>query len=43
MLPAPPSNAGPVREAHRFDEARLDAWMAEKQSELGEEEDDFWG
>jgi len=29
MPPAPPRNAGPVREAHRFDEARLDAWMAE--------------
>lgn len=29
MLPVPPKNAGPVREAHRFDEARLDAWMAE--------------
>ncbi|UCH29229.1 MAG: phosphotransferase [Myxococcales bacterium] len=29
MLPAPPSNAGPVREAHRFDEARLDVWMSE--------------
>jgi aminoglycoside phosphotransferase (APT) family kinase protein len=25
----PPQNAGPVREAHRFDEARLDAWLAE--------------
>ncbi|MFZ1863280.1 MAG: phosphotransferase [Polyangiales bacterium] len=24
-----PKNAGPVREAHRFDEARLDAWLAE--------------
>jgi aminoglycoside phosphotransferase (APT) family kinase protein len=29
MSPVPPENAGPVREAHRFDEARLDAWMAE--------------
>jgi aminoglycoside phosphotransferase (APT) family kinase protein len=29
MPPVPPKNAGPVREAHRFDEARLDAWMAE--------------
>ncbi len=29
MPPVPPTNAGPVREAHRFDEARLDAWMAE--------------
>ena len=28
MPPVPPKNAGPVREAHRFDEARLDAWMA---------------
>jgi aminoglycoside phosphotransferase (APT) family kinase protein len=27
MPPVPPKNAGPVREAHRFDEARLDAWM----------------
>ncbi|MGB5283899.1 MAG: phosphotransferase [Polyangiales bacterium] len=26
---APPRNTGPVREAHRFDEARLDAWMEE--------------
>ncbi|MGB5523153.1 MAG: phosphotransferase [Polyangiales bacterium] len=25
----PPKNAGPVREAHRFDKSRLDAWMAE--------------
>ncbi|HSN81000.1 MAG TPA: phosphotransferase [Polyangiales bacterium] len=25
----PPKNAGPVREAHRFDEARLDAWLAD--------------
>ena len=30
MPPVPPKNAGPVREAHRFDEARLDAWMAEQ-------------
>jgi aminoglycoside phosphotransferase (APT) family kinase protein len=30
MLPVPPKNAGPVREAHRFDEARLDAWMTEQ-------------
>lgn len=29
MTPTPPDNAGPVREAHRFDETRLDAWMAE--------------
>lgn len=29
MPPVPPKNAGPVREAHRFDEARLDAWMAD--------------
>lgn len=29
MAPVPPKNAGPVREAHRFDEARLDAWMAD--------------
>jgi len=29
MPPVPPKNAGPVREAHRFDEARLDAWLAE--------------
>ena len=29
MPPVPPKNTGPVREAHRFDEARLDAWMAE--------------
>jgi len=29
MPPVPPKNAGPVRDAHRFDEARLDAWMAE--------------
>ena len=29
MPPVPPKNAGPVREAHRFDESRLDAWMAE--------------
>jgi aminoglycoside phosphotransferase (APT) family kinase protein len=28
MPPVPPRNAGPVREAHRFDEARLDAWLA---------------
>ena len=28
MPPVPPKNSGPVREAHRFDEARLDAWMA---------------
>jgi len=25
--PKPPKNAGPVREAHRLEEARLDAWM----------------
>ena len=29
MPPVPPKNAGPVREAHRFDESRLDAWMTE--------------
>jgi len=29
MPPAPPKNTGPVREAHRIDEARLGAWMAE--------------
>lgn len=29
MSPVPPKNTGPVREAHRFDEARLEAWMAE--------------
>ncbi len=29
MPPVAPKNAGPVREAHRFDEARLDAWLAE--------------
>ncbi|RLB49117.1 MAG: phosphotransferase family protein [Deltaproteobacteria bacterium] len=29
MPPVPPKNAGPVREAHRFEEARLDAWMRE--------------
>ena len=29
MPPVPPKNAGPVRDAHRFDEAKLDAWMAE--------------
>lgn len=29
MPPAPPENAGPVRDAHRFDEAKLDAWMRE--------------
>ena len=29
MLPVPPKNAEPVRDAHRIDEARLDAWMAE--------------
>ncbi len=29
MTPTPPDNTGPVREAHRFDETRLDAWMAE--------------
>lgn len=28
MPPTPPENTGPVREAHRFDEARLDAWLA---------------
>ena len=29
MPPVPPKNAGPVREAHRFNEASLDAWMTE--------------
>ena len=29
MRPKTPKNAGPVREAHRIDEARLDAWMAD--------------
>jgi aminoglycoside phosphotransferase (APT) family kinase protein len=29
MPSVPPKNAGPVRDAHRFDEARLDAWMVE--------------
>lgn len=29
MPPVPPKHTGPVRHAHRFDEARLDAWMAE--------------
>ncbi len=29
MPPTPPENTGPVREAHRFDEARLDTWLAE--------------
>ena len=29
MPPAPPENAGPVRDAHCFDEAKLDAWMRE--------------
>ena len=29
MPPAPPENARPVRDAHRFDEGKLDAWMAE--------------
>jgi aminoglycoside phosphotransferase (APT) family kinase protein len=29
MAPVPPNNAGPVRDAHRLDEARLDTWMAE--------------
>jgi len=29
MAPTPPDNTGPVREAHRFDEARLDAWLAD--------------
>jgi aminoglycoside phosphotransferase (APT) family kinase protein len=28
MPPVPPENAKPVRDAHRFDEARLDQWMA---------------
>lgn len=27
MAPTPPSGAGPVREAHRLDETKLDAWM----------------
>ncbi|MGB5813402.1 MAG: phosphotransferase [Polyangiales bacterium] len=29
MPPTPPENTGPVREAHRFDEARLDAWLTD--------------
>ena len=29
MPPVPPKNAEPVRDAHRIDEARLDAWMTE--------------
>ncbi|MEM7138766.1 MAG: phosphotransferase [Myxococcota bacterium] len=29
MPPTPPENTGPVREAHQFDEARLDAWLAD--------------
>jgi len=29
MPPKPPANTGPVREAHRFDEARLDSWLAD--------------
>lgn len=29
MPAVPPENARPVRDAHRFDEARLDSWMAE--------------
>ena len=29
MPPVPPKNAGLVRDAHRFDEPRLDAWMAD--------------
>lgn len=29
MPPTPPENTGPVREAHRFDEASLDAWLAD--------------
>jgi aminoglycoside phosphotransferase (APT) family kinase protein len=28
MRPEPPENAGPVRDAHRIDEAKLDAWMS---------------
>ena len=28
MPPVPPENAKPVRDAHRFDESRLDEWMA---------------
>ncbi len=27
MAATPPENTGPIREAHRFDEARLDAWL----------------
>jgi aminoglycoside phosphotransferase (APT) family kinase protein len=27
MRPEPPQSAGPIREAHRVDEVRLDAWM----------------
>lgn len=29
MAPTAPENTGSVREAHRFDEARLDAWLKE--------------
>lgn len=29
MRPEPPKSAGPVRDAHKIDEAALDAWMAE--------------
>lgn len=29
MRPEPPENAGPVREAHRLDEDKLDAWLAD--------------
>ena len=29
MAPTPPDNTGPVREAHRFDETLLDAWLAD--------------
>lgn len=30
MASVPPQNVGPVREVHRFDEARLDAWMSDR-------------
>ena len=29
MPPIPPDNTGPVREAHRLDESRLDTWLAD--------------
>lgn len=30
MKPEPPTNAGPVRQAHNIDETNLDAWMAKE-------------